>query len=118
MNINIFEITGKAALSMKNGEKVYEIIKANIDGCERIELNFDNVKIFSTPFFNASLGRLASEYDSKNLLEVIKIINITKNGENLIKTSMESSEEVKSSQEYQEKLAAIFNVYRGEEDEN
>lgn len=117
MNINIFEVTGKAALSMQNGDKIYEIIKSNIGKGEEIDLDFAQVKIFATPFFNASLGRLASEYNTENLLKIIKVINIPKNGEDLIKTSMESSEEIKKSEEYQDKLAAIFEVHRGEEDD-
>ena len=117
MNINVFEITGKAALSKQNGEKLYGIIKQSINNADIINLDFNDVKIFATPFLNASLGRLTSEYTREKLLQIINIQNITKNGESLINTSLESSEDFTNSKDYDDKILDTLNFQRSEEDD-
>jgi hypothetical protein len=65
--IIVFDLIGKNAISMKNGEKVYEQIHPLLMKGEKIELEFERVSLFASPFFNASIGLLLKDMTLEGL---------------------------------------------------
>ena len=79
VKINIQETLGKTkAISTEDGNKIFTIIKMNFISEKKVELDFSNIQLIITAFFNAAIGQLYSEYESAFLQENLYITNITK----------------------------------------
>jgi hypothetical protein len=61
MQISVFDIVGEFAVATQDGERIYSTIKDLLSGSDVIELLFARVRVFATPFFNASVGRLLKD---------------------------------------------------------
>ena len=91
MTIEIRSFTNKA-LSAEDGITLRNLIKENINKEEKIILDFKDIKLFSTMFFNASLGFFIKEgYDYSKLLKMIGLKNITDLGKNTFAHSLSNS---------------------------
>ena len=58
LSINVKELIGENAILIADGEAIYSRIQTPLTQGETVELDFDGVKVFAPPFFNASIGRL------------------------------------------------------------
>ncbi len=81
--INVYDLTGKYAMSMKQGNILFKEIE---DACEKddIILDFSNVEVIASPFFNASICLLLQEYEIQEILSSINIENISTDGRNIL----------------------------------
>ncbi|MEI2366232.1 STAS-like domain-containing protein [Niallia circulans] len=93
MNINVFDIIGRSALSMSKGNDLYEVIIRHIKKGEKITLNFENVEMFASLFFNTSIGRLLKDYKPEELSEKVRFENLTPVGKDLLRRSIRNSAE-------------------------
>lgn len=84
MKINAKEIVGAHAISMQSGQFLYNAIQTNLSKNEKIQVDFDGVKYFASPFFNASFGYLLKDMTVENLTEHIEVMNITEVGRRLL----------------------------------
>ncbi|XLX41864.1 STAS-like domain-containing protein [Ectopseudomonas mendocina] len=82
--INILELTGKNAISMQNGEKLYAALHKKLESGESIIVNFEGVALFASPFFNASIGLLLKDIPIENLQKQLSIINLSDVGRDLL----------------------------------
>lgn len=76
MKISVISISGRNAVSSKDGETLYKKITENL-GEELIELDFDGVEIFSTPFFNLGIGRLLEHLSADELNKKIEFKHLS-----------------------------------------
>lgn len=76
MKISVSEIAGRNAVSSKDGDALYGKIISNIE-IEHVELDFADVEIFSTPFFNLAIGRLLERMSPESLNEKLEFINLS-----------------------------------------
>ena len=60
MHINVKELVGENAMTLGDGEAIYARIHDPLIQGETVELDFDGVQLFASPFFNAGIGRLLS----------------------------------------------------------
>mgnify|MGYP006351889375 CR=1 FL=1 len=58
MHIKVKELVGENAMTLDDGEAIYSRIHAPLTLGETVELDFDGVQVFASPFFNAGIGRL------------------------------------------------------------
>ncbi len=58
MHINVKELVGENAMTLDDGEAIYSRIHDPLTKGETVELDFDGVQVFASPFFNAGIGRL------------------------------------------------------------
>lgn len=84
MIVSVFELVGENAVSMDSGRAVYDRIHDPIKRGESVTLDFEGVEIFATPFFNASIGLLLGDVELPQLLERLKIQNISEVGRQLL----------------------------------
>lgn len=82
--INVYEVIGKNAISMQSGDKIYQLINSNLENTESIILDFKNVELFASPFFNAAIGYLLKDMDIKELQAKLKFENLDEIGRNLL----------------------------------
>ncbi|MEL4474165.1 STAS-like domain-containing protein [Shewanella algae] len=83
-SILVKEIVGYNAISMNSGNKLKELILESWNGNERIELNFIEVEVFASPFFNASIGVLLKDKKIEDLQGKLVFSNISEHGKKLL----------------------------------
>ncbi len=68
------------ALSIADGEVLKKEIEKYLETFEKIVLDFDNITLFASPFFNQSIGYFVTKLTPKIFLEKITCINLTELG--------------------------------------
>lgn len=82
--IKVYDLTGRNAISMQKGDKVYQILIQNIQNNENTLLDFQDVSLFASPFFNAAIGHLLKDITLDQLLTYIRPINLNETGKELL----------------------------------
>lgn len=82
--INVFEIVGKNAISMQSGSALYKKIYPPLKNGDSVELNFEGVLLFASPFFNASIGLVLKDVSIDALKSQVSFLNLSDVGRNLL----------------------------------
>ena len=82
--INVTQVVGRNAVSMQGGSILHEKIRSALKDNESIELDFKDIEIFASPFFNASIGLFLKDMEISDLQSKIKLINISDLGKELL----------------------------------
>ncbi|MCE9686030.1 STAS-like domain-containing protein [Shewanella sp. AS16] len=82
--IVVFDIVGKNAISLQSGTKLYSKISSKVIKGEGVELDFNKVELFASPFFNASIGLLLKDVDVNTLLQRLNVENLSDVGRDLL----------------------------------
>lgn len=61
-HIAVKELVGENAMTLDDGEAIFNQIHDPLARGETVELDFDGVEIFASPFFNAGIGRLLADF--------------------------------------------------------
>lgn len=77
MRVIAKEIVGENAISMQSGKNLYEKISRELISGGSVEIDFSGVKIFASPFFNASIGLLLKDINIDELQKRLSIINLS-----------------------------------------
>ena len=72
MHVNVKNLVGDNAMTLNDGNAIYEKIYEHLKQGQTIDLDFDGVIVFAAPFFNASVGHLLSRHQSKCVVHPIK----------------------------------------------
>lgn len=108
-NIKISDFCN-VALSITNGELIKNEIEKNIDNYEKIILDFDNITLFATPFFNLAIGHFVIKLTPEKFLEKIKCINLTELGEETYKYSYNNACSIYKESIKEEKIEEINKI--------
>ena len=84
MKVMTKDIVGHNAISMQSGTNLYDIISTNILSGKAVELDFEGVNLFASPFFNASIGLLLKDIELPELQSNLKIENLSPVGKHLL----------------------------------
>lgn|SRR5574340_35960 len=84
MKIVAKDIVGKNAISMQSGQLLYEKISKPLIMGEKIEIDFQGVELFASPFFNASIGFLIKDIKVADLQQRLQISNLSPVGRQLL----------------------------------
>lgn len=96
MIVKVNEIFGTSCISAEDGEKLYDLIKSFFDKNEKIIIDFSEVRFFASPFFNFSLGKIHSQYDSKTIENLLSIRIENSVGNLIVSKVIENSERFKN----------------------
>ena len=101
MKLEIRKLVGKNCMTGEDGQKVYnEIYPLLLEG-KSVELDFDGVTIFASPFFNVAIGQLLRDIDSYSLNQLLKPSHLSPLGLRILKRVIENSKWYYSSQNNQ-----------------
>ncbi len=95
------------AITEEQGLKLRKKIGEIIESQDEIVLDFEDIKLFTTMFFNASIGYYILQYSPEKCKNIFNLKNISKVGEQTYKHSFENAEEIFKDEN---KLAIIRNV--------
>ncbi len=82
--LSAIDIVGKNAISMQSGSNLYEKISPTLLSGQNVELDFDGVELFASPFFNASIGLLLKDIQVTDLQQRLQVIHISDVGRQLL----------------------------------
>jgi hypothetical protein len=75
--IRIFdEVSGDSAISVDDGNRVFEKIDSAFTQGLFVVLDFQNIELIITAFLNAAIGQLYSKYSSEDLQKNLRLENI------------------------------------------
>jgi hypothetical protein len=97
--VKVLEISGENAVAQEDGQKVYERIRELLKSGQDLQLDFQGVKIFASPFFNAAIGQLLKDFDADDLNRRLKFEHLSLVGQEVLKKVNENSKRYFSSSE-------------------
>ena len=93
MYIKVKELVGKNAMTLDDGKAVYARILDPLTHGETVELDFDGVEVFASPFFNAGVGRLLGDLTSDTLNSLLKFQHLSDFGARVLRRVIENAKE-------------------------
>ena len=62
MNFSIHQLVGPNCITVEDGQIVYEQIYPELKQNRPVELDFKDVRLFASPFFNAAIGQTIQRF--------------------------------------------------------
>lgn len=94
----VHEIVGEYAMTLEDGQQTYDRVFPDLKEGSTVELDFERVCYFASPFFNAAIGQLLREFSSAELNQQLSIVNLSPVGRNALKRVIENSKSPKETQ--------------------
>lgn len=108
--ILVSEIAGKNAISMHSGSNLYSKMHPILQKGEKLCLDFKDVELFASPFFNASIGYILKDMTIDELKRNLVIENINKVGNQVLNLVIRNAIEYYSTKSSKEFNDLINNV--------
>lgn len=70
MKTSVHSMIGENCITFDDGQQVYHAIRPELAAGHPVELDFDRVEIFASPFFNAAIGQLLKDIEPDDLRTV------------------------------------------------
>ena len=77
-------------LSEQDGKTLRELVINKLERAEKVTVDFSNLSLFASPFFNASLGYILSSLGEKEFRNRIIITNLSSTGMKIFDKVMEN----------------------------
>jgi hypothetical protein len=97
----VSELIGSYAITLEDGETIYSVIHPLLQSGNTIELDFQDVEIFASPFFNAAIGRLLAGFTADYLRAHLYPVNLLPVGEATLRRVIENAKEYYGSEAVQ-----------------
>jgi hypothetical protein len=91
MNLQIQRLIGPNCITIEDGLVIYEKILPELKAKRPVELDFADVKLFASPFFNAAIGQLYKDFSSDELNRLLKMRGLTANGSIVLRKVTENA---------------------------
>jgi hypothetical protein len=93
MQLLVRSLIGENCLTWDEGDKLHQRIVAALKQQEKVELNFEGVKVFASPFFNAAIGRLLKDFSRETLNASLVFRSLNPVGMHVLRQVIENSKE-------------------------
>jgi len=91
MRIRVIDLVGEDAITLQDGQGVYaEIVPVLQDG-DTVELDFESVKVFASPFFNAAIGQLLGDFSADDLNQRLRVMNLNPLGHDVLRQVIDNA---------------------------
>jgi hypothetical protein len=114
MKCLVRETTGEDAITMDDGQAVHDRIKPELVAGSEVELDFDGVAVFASPFFNAAIGQLLKDIDPETLNRLLRVENLNALGHDVLRRVIDNSKRYYISKEYRDVQARVVQRLAGE----
>jgi len=108
MRVEIHSMIGENCITLEDGQKIFDLIHPELLVGNAVELNFANVTVFASPFFNAAIGRLLKDIKPDDLNRLLKITALVPPGLTVLKRVIENSKEYYSNEGTRKALDAVL----------
>jgi hypothetical protein len=108
MKYDVHAIVGNNGMTSQDGQKVYDAIYPELKAGHEIELDFAEVEIFASPFFNFAIGQLLKDIETDTLNQLLKVSHLNSVGKNILKRVIENSKQYYSSPRIRKAIEEVF----------
>jgi len=108
MKYLIKDIVGENCITLEDGQRLFGQISSELKKGNKVELDFNGVIIFASPFFNSGIGQLLETISFKELTELLRILNLEPSGHEVLDRVISNSIEYYSNPAYRESLNKII----------
>jgi hypothetical protein len=93
MYIKVKELVGENAMTLDDGKAIFDRIHDPLAQGETVELDFEGVEVFASPFFNAGVGRLLDDLQPEALNEHLKFEHLSDFGARVLRRVIDNAKE-------------------------
>ncbi len=108
MIYKIHSLIGKNCITSEDGQAIYNLIHPQLLAENSVELDFAEVNIFASPFFNAAIGQLLKDIQTEKLNRLIKFSNLSPVGMQLVKKVIGNAKQYYSSENIREAVNEVL----------
>jgi hypothetical protein len=83
-SVIVSQLIGNYGITLDDGDTLYNVLYPLLQQGSSLTVDFQDVTIFASPFFNAAIGRLLASFSAGFLKENLKPINLSLAGEGLL----------------------------------
>lgn len=92
MYINISKEINKNAVSMESGSVLYTIIFNEMQqNDKKIVIDFGDLNLIASPFFNASISYLLKDYSIQDVLKRLELVNLPDYARKILNVSIQNA---------------------------
>ncbi|WP_406849075.1 STAS-like domain-containing protein [Vibrio vulnificus] len=84
MKIDVAEVVGKTAVSREGGLKLKRALDDGMQSGDLIELDFQRVQVYASPFFNTAIAPYLGQMRFEELREKISFVHLSPVGKRLL----------------------------------
>ncbi|MBT8767563.1 STAS-like domain-containing protein [Metapseudomonas boanensis] len=106
MYLQVRTLVGENAMTLDDGKAIFQSIHEPLLHGEKVELDFDGVKVFASPFFNAGIGALLADLKAEDLRTNLHIVHISDFGSRVLRRVIDNAKEYYSSSPEQRNAAS------------
>ena len=111
MLFRIQEIIGKYAISSSSGQKVFELIRPALLAGTQVELDFCDVKVFASPFFNFAIRQLLRDLSIDDFNRLLSFTALNDNGQLVLKQVIANAKRYYSNPQYRGAVDIVLEEY-------
>ena len=108
MKHEIFTLIGKNCITPGDGQKVYDLVHAELLADRPVEIDFAGVEIFASPFFNFAIGQLLRDIQPEKLNRLLKVSNLNQVGKQILKLVIENSKRYYSDPDFRSRVDQVI----------
>lgn len=111
MYCNVYEITGEYAISADHGQKIFDQIHPILLEDQLVELDFAQVRVFATLFFNHAIGQLLRDIPADSLNRLVKISNLAEQGQQVLSRVIDNAKHYYGDAHYQAAVDTVLQAF-------
>jgi hypothetical protein len=115
MHLKIVDVVGANCISLEDGERLFSVIHPALKAGQKVSLDFAQISVFASPFFNSSVGRLLADLAPDDLNERLEVLNLDPDGLLVLKRVIQNSREFYASPAARESVRRMLDQ-RAEDD--
>ena len=108
MIYKVHSIIGKNCITLEDGQVIYDLIHPQLLAGNSVELDFIEVNIFASPFFNAAIGKLLKDIETETLKHLLTLSNLNPVGTQLVKKVIDNAKQYYSSENVREAVNEVL----------
>lgn len=108
MKLLVKDIVGENAITLDDGQTVFECIKPELTAGHPVELDFTGVTVFASPFLNAAVGQLLKDLKADDLNRLLSATHLAPTGGDVLARVIENAKRYYSSPDYREAQAKVL----------
>jgi hypothetical protein len=114
MLIQVAALFGQHCVTTEDGEQLNRRICAPLSAGDNVELDFSDVRVCASPFFNAMLGTLLRDYTAVELNSRVQFRGLTPVAIETLRLAIDNSREYFANPRVRERLDALGAEQSGE----
>jgi len=93
MTIRVADVVGANCVTLDDGDRIREAVRAGLSECDVVTLDFDRVQVIASPFFNAAIGRLLKDMPEGELRAHVEFTGLSDAGQHILERVIQNSAE-------------------------